>query len=139
MSAQGRIFKYHRFERYISGTFPDAKQRTVDGTRTIHPCGRRIYDALIEIVVAMPLQHLGWHTGIMLQAIDDTGHASRQRCTRIRHAESHRVTGADLNRYAALLGHFHQTVCKWYNKSIEIRARDILKMTPWAKSCFDTV
>ena len=89
--------------------------------------------------VAMPLQHLGWHTGIMLQSIDDTGYASRQRCARIRHAKSHRVTGADLDRHAALLGHFHQTVCKWNDKSIEIRACDILEMTPWAKSCFDTV
>jgi hypothetical protein len=47
--------------------------------------------------------------------------------------------GKDLDRYAALLGHFHQTVCKWNDKSIEIRARDILEVASWAESCFDAI
>ena len=52
------IFKNHRFQRDIAGSFADAEQRAVNGGSAVKPGGRSICHTLIEIVVAMPFYHI---------------------------------------------------------------------------------
>ena len=54
-AAQLGILKYHGFQRRITGTLSDSKQRTVDTTCSIQPCSGGIVDCFVKIIVSMPL------------------------------------------------------------------------------------
>ena len=138
-STKGRIFEDHCLNRHISGTFADTEQGAVDGTCAIHPGCRGIDDTFVEIIVAVPFDHIRRHAGIMLQSVDDAGNTSRQRNAGIRNTEAKGVAGSDLNRNAAFARYFHQAAGKRYDKAVKISTRNILKMAAWAKSGFDTV
>ena len=76
---------------------------------------------------------------MVLQAVDDAGNASRKRCAGVRNAVAHGVAGADLHGDPALAGQLHELVRKRHDKTVEIRSRDIFKMTARPQSGLNAV
>ena len=127
-AAQRRVLEHHRLERDVARALADAQQRAVDRACTVEPRGRGIDDRLVKVVVPVPLEALARHVGILLQAVDDAGHAARQRRLRVGDAVAHGVARADLDRDARLARELLQLVDKRYDKAVKIGARDVLEV-----------
>ena len=75
----------------------------------------------------------------MLQAVDNSRNAPRQGNAGVGHAVPHCVAGADFNWNTGFLRHLHQGVCKRYDKAVEVRTGNILKMATWTKPGFNCI
>ena len=127
-SAQRRVLKAHGLQRDIARALPDAQQRTVHGAGAVEPCRAGIGDGLVEIVVSVPLQILAFHIRVMLQAVDNAGHASGQSHFRIGHAVAHGVAGADTHWNARVLAHVHELIDKGHHKPVKVRAGNVFEV-----------
>ena len=78
--------------------------------------------------MAVPLEILALHAGIMLQAVDNAGDAARQRDLGVRHAVAHCVAGPDAHRDPRLIRKLHQLIDKGHHKAVEVRPRHILQV-----------
>ena len=58
------------------------------------------------------------------------GAASGQRHADIRHAVAQRITGADFHRNTCIFAHALKLVDKRHDKTVKVRAGNVLKMTP---------
>ena len=76
----------------------------------------------------MPFEALARHVGVLLQAVDDTGHAARQRRLRVGDAVAHGVARADLDRDARLARELLQLVDKRHHETVKVGARNVLKV-----------
>ena len=63
-----------------------------------------------------------------LQAVDDAGHAARQRRLRVGDAVAHGIAGTDLDRYAGPARELLQLVDKRHDKAVKICACYVLKV-----------
>ena len=127
-AAQRRILEHHRLERDVARALADAQQRAVDRARAVEPRGRGVDDGLVKVVVPVPLEALARHVGVLLQAVDDAGHAARQRRLRVGDAVAHGVARADLDRDARLTRELLQLVDKRHDKAVKVGARDVLEV-----------
>ena len=78
--------------------------------------------------MAVPLQHLAGHVGVLLQAVDDARHATGQRHLAVGHAVAHCVAGANLDGNARVHAHLLQLVDEGHYEAVEIRAGDVLQV-----------
>ena len=127
-AAQGGVFDRHRFERAVARTLADAEQGTVDRARAVQPRRGGVGDDFIKIVVAVPFQHFAGHFRMVVQSVYDALHAAGKGCTRIIHAEAHRVAHADLDRDPALARKFHQFVGKRHDETVKVGAGDVFEV-----------
>ena len=79
--------------------------------------------------MAMPLQHVGGHAGVVAQAVDDAGDAAGGGGAVVAHAVAHGVAGADLDGDARLAGELHQLLGEGQHEAVEVRAGDVLEVT----------
>ena len=123
------IFKYHSFQRCITGTFTDSKQRTVYTACTVQPCGCRIADCFVEIVMSMELDQFARNSGMYTKAIDNTRNGSWDHGTRIVDTISHRITDSDLHRNLIFFHQMHKFQTERNHESVNIRSCNIFQMT----------
>ena len=76
----------------------------------------------------MPFEALARHVGILLQTVDDAGHAARQRRLRVGNAVAHGVARADLDWDARLARELLQLVDKRHHETVKVGARNILEV-----------
>ena len=138
-AAQLGILKYHGFQRRITGTHSDSKQRTVDTTCSVQPCSGRIVDCFVKIIVSMPLNLGRRNSGMCCQTVNDSRHTSRNYGTREVYPISHRIAGTYLDRNLVLILQFHQFHTERNYKSVNIGTCDILKMTARTDAGLQTV
>ena len=127
-AAQAGVLHHHGLQRDVAGALADAQQRAVHRAGAVQPRRGGVGHGLVEVVVAVPLQHLAGHVGIVLQAVDDAGHAAGQGHLGIRHAIAHRVAGANLHGNARVLAHLHQLVHEGHHEAVEVRPGDVLQV-----------
>ncbi len=119
----------HGFQGHVAGALPDSQHGAVDSGGPIEPGRSRVGDRLVEIIVAVPFQHVRADIRIVIEAVNDAGNRSGQGRSRVRDTVTHGVTGPNFDRDASLAGQFGQLVDEGHYKAIEIRPCDILQMT----------
>ena len=127
-AAQRGVLHRHGLQRAVAGALAYAQQRAVDRGAAVQPRGRGVSDHLVEVVVAVPLQQVRGHVGVVVQAVHYALHAARHRHARVGHAEAQRVAGAYLDGHAALARELHQLRGKGHHEAIEVGAGDVLKV-----------
>ena len=65
-ASEGGVLEDHGLQGHIAGALADAEQGAVDGAGTVEPCGGGVGHGLVEVVVAVPLQALAGHVGVVL-------------------------------------------------------------------------
>ena len=78
--------------------------------------------------MSVPFQIFAGNIGVVLQAVDDTGHASGHGGLGVGHAVAHGVAGANLHRDSCLPGQLLQLIDEGHHEAVEIGAGDILQM-----------
>ena len=127
-ASERSVFHYHRLQRGVACSLSYPQQRAVHRARAVKPCGGGVCDRLVEIVVPVPLQMFALDVGVVLQTVDDTGHASGKRRLGVGHSVAHRVAGPYLYRNARVLGHLHQLIDEGHHESVEIGPGHVLQM-----------
>ena len=137
--AQRGVFHDHGLQGDVAGALSDAEQRAVDPRGAVQPCRGGIGDRLVKIVVPVPLQHFAGHVGVVLQAVDDAGHAARNGHLGVRYTVAHGVAGADAHRNFRVGRHLHQLVDKRHDKAVKIGARDVLQVAARHNPCLKRI
>jgi len=88
----------------------------------------RVDEALVQVVVAVPFESLGGDLGVMHHAVDDAGHAARQRRAGVGHPVAHRIAGPNLDRDASFLAQLFQLLHEGHDEAVKIGARDVFEM-----------
>ena len=78
--------------------------------------------------MTVPFQHFAGNAGVVLQAVDYAGNASRERNSGVGNAVAHCIAGTDLYRYAAFLRQLHEFGRKRHYEAVEIGSCDILEV-----------
>ena len=127
-AAQGGVLEDHGLQGHVAGPLADAEQGAVDGAGTVEPGGGGVGDGLVEVVVAVPLQALAGHVGVVLQAVDDTGHGPGHGGLGVGNTVAHGVAGADLDGDTGLLAQGLELIDEGDHEAVEIGPGDVLQM-----------
>ena len=92
----------------------------VDRAAAVQPSRDAVDQHLVEVVVAVPFEHVAGNVRIVLQAVDDARHAARQGDFAVRHAVAHGVAGAHLDGQSAFLGQEHQLLGKGQHEAVKV-------------------
>ena len=133
-AAEGGILNDHGLQRDVACPFADAEQRAVDGRCAVQPRRGGVGNRLVEVIMTVPLQHLAGAFCIVVQTVDNAGHAARERNAGEGYAVAHGVTHTDLDRDARLLREFGQGVNKGDNKAVEVGTGDVLQVATRAQT-----
>ena len=127
-ATQRGVLHHHGLQRDVARALADAQQRAVHRGSAVEPGRRGVRHRLVEVVVAVPLQHLAGHVGVLLQAVDDARHAPGQCHLAVRHAVAHGVAGPDLDGNPRVHAHLLKLIDKGHHEAVEIRAGDVLQV-----------
>ena len=124
------ILDEHALDGGVAGALPETQERPVHRAAAVEPGGDAVDQDLVEVIVAVPLQEMARHPGIVDHGPHQLGHAPGQGGAGIRHAVAHGVAQPDLDVDAALFPQLHQLDGEGDAKAVDVGPGDVLEVAP---------
>jgi hypothetical protein len=127
---QRDILDEHALDGGVAGAFPETQERPVHRAAAIEPGGDAVDQDLVEIIVAVPLQEMARHPGVVDHGPHQLGHTPGQGGAGIRHAVAHGVAQPHLDIDAAFGPQLHQLDGEGHAKAVDVGPGDVLEVAP---------